>query len=340
MIMKDGRLSIKRGYSLPINVTPNITSEELLEKAVEKQSRFHKDVVQSNMKAFYQLLYADKNKVNTLPGSDEPFTLKRYKEEIDKPYSRITLYLCSSSDYFDSVLGNFDLDSDSDEPSEKTPEFPPIQSNSNGNNNSVENQAQTNFVQSSTTSPSPNQEQREHRMAWSVVQEQSDLFEKDLLCPVFETKPATSLTTEASVQNKEEQQERLMSCPICFSLHPVEQIKEHADNCSMWLLDDTNDQCDIPDPSPTLSCNAEPATAQALTGYEQKKVLREQIAALSGQLLSTDVKRITIRRKFLWQDFKSAMSTKIQPKSTLKVVFSGEPAVDDGGPRRELFSGK
>lgn len=34
------------------------------------------------------------------------------------------------------------------------------------------------------------------------------------------------------------------------------------------------------------------------------------------------------------------MSTKIQPRSTLKVVFSGEPAVDDGGPRRELFSGK
>ena len=131
-----------------------------------------------------------------------------------------------------------------------------------------------------------------------------------------------------------------MSCRICFSLHPVEQIKEHADNCSMWLLDDTNDQCDIPDPSPTLSGNAEPATAQALTGYQQKKVLGEQIAALSMQLLSTEVKRITIRRKFLWQDFKSAMSTKIQPKSTLKVVFSGEPAVDDGGPRRELFSGK
>ena len=102
------------------------------------------------MKVFYQLLYADKNKVNTLPGSDEPFTLKRYKEEMDKPYSRITFYLCSSSYYFDSVLGDFDLDSDSDEPSEKTPEFPPIQSNSNGNNNSLENQAQTNFVQSST----------------------------------------------------------------------------------------------------------------------------------------------------------------------------------------------
>ena len=59
MIMKDGRLSIKRGYSLAINVTPNITSEELLEKVVEKPSRIHKDVVYSNVKAFYQLLYAD-----------------------------------------------------------------------------------------------------------------------------------------------------------------------------------------------------------------------------------------------------------------------------------------
>ena len=108
----------------------------------------------------------------------------------------------------------------------------------------------------------------------------------------------------------------------------------------MWLLDDTNDQCDTLDPSPTLSCNAKPATAQALTGYQQKKVLGEKIAALSTQLLSTDVKCITIRRKFLWQDFKSATSTKVQPKATLKVAFSGEPAVDDGGPRRELFSGK
>ena len=44
MIMKDGHLSITRGYTLLINVTPNITSEDLLVKAVEKQSRFHKEV--------------------------------------------------------------------------------------------------------------------------------------------------------------------------------------------------------------------------------------------------------------------------------------------------------
>lgn len=36
-----------------------MTSKDLLEKAVEKHSHFHKDVVHSNKKAFYQLLYAD-----------------------------------------------------------------------------------------------------------------------------------------------------------------------------------------------------------------------------------------------------------------------------------------
>ena len=90
---------------------PDVTSEDLLDKAVEKHSRFHKDVVESNNKALYQLLYADKSIVSSLPGSDEPFTLKRYKEEIDKPYSRITFYLCPSSDYFDSVMADFELDS-------------------------------------------------------------------------------------------------------------------------------------------------------------------------------------------------------------------------------------
>ena len=71
-IMKDGCLSIKGGYTLLINVTPNKTSEDLLEKAVEKHSCFHKDVVQRNKKAFYQLLNADTNKMSTLPMSLSP----------------------------------------------------------------------------------------------------------------------------------------------------------------------------------------------------------------------------------------------------------------------------
>ena len=51
-------------------------------------------------------------------------------------------------------------------------------------------------------------------------------------------------------------------------------------------------------------------------------------------------KQLTIRWKFLSQDFKSAQLKSIDPKRKIKVIFAGEPAVDDGGPRRELFSGK
>ena len=34
------------------------------------------------------------------------------------------------------------------------------------------------------------------------------------------------------------------------------------------------------------------------------------------------------------------LHSKITPTTRIKVVFAWEPAVDDGGPRRELFSGK
>ena len=127
MILRDGGLIAKRGITLPITVRESIGAEELLEKAVEKHHRFNKDVVRSGNKVFYHLLYGDKNLVNTLPGSDEHFTLRRYKAEIDKPYSRITLYLCSASDYNDSVLMELDadLDEDSDSTTTAAAEFTP-----------------------------------------------------------------------------------------------------------------------------------------------------------------------------------------------------------------------
>ena len=51
-------------------------------------------------------------------------------------------------------------------------------------------------------------------------------------------------------------------------------------------------------------------------------------------------KRITVRCKLVWEDFKNELVRKVTPTTKIKVVFAGEPAVDDGGPRRELFSGK
>ena len=42
----------------------------------------------------YKLCFPDGSEVSTLPGTKEPFTLEKYKEDLGKTYTRITLYLC------------------------------------------------------------------------------------------------------------------------------------------------------------------------------------------------------------------------------------------------------
>ena len=82
MINKDGCLRVKRGnnMTLPLTVDADISYDELLTKAAEKHHRFNKDVIKNEEKQFYCLLYADKTKAEFLPGSNEPFTLQRYKQ--------------------------------------------------------------------------------------------------------------------------------------------------------------------------------------------------------------------------------------------------------------------
>ena len=45
----------------------------------------------------YALAYPDGSIVNTLPGTNESFTLEKYKEDIGKIYLRIILYLLDQS---------------------------------------------------------------------------------------------------------------------------------------------------------------------------------------------------------------------------------------------------
>ena len=37
--------------------------------------------------------------VTSIPGSEEFFTVKRYKKELAKPYSKLDLYVCQTSDF-------------------------------------------------------------------------------------------------------------------------------------------------------------------------------------------------------------------------------------------------
>ena len=98
-----GELKASRGSSTnhTVSVSPSVGVGELLEKAVEKHSRFNRKL--SDRVEEYYLLYPDKSRVENLPGTQEEFSLKRYKEELGKPYDRITLYLCKVTDLYTSM---------------------------------------------------------------------------------------------------------------------------------------------------------------------------------------------------------------------------------------------
>ena len=186
--MKDGGLE-KRAMTLPVTVSPELNSEDLLKKAVDKHIRFNNNLISSMLPSSYRLLYHDKSEVKTLPGSEE----KRYREEIDKSYGRITFYLCSTDDYLDNLLCE-----DEDEEGLEDPVF----------------------VTEFQNTPSHNNEN------------------------------SPSLAIEVQVTSSEPKEvesgsERLMSSPICHSLFPLSDIEEHADQCSLWLLDDEEQPCEI-----------------------------------------------------------------------------------------------
>ena len=118
-----GELKVSRGSSTnhTISVSPSAGVSELIKKAVEKHSRFNRKL--SDRADEYYLLYPDKSRVDKLPGTQEDFTMERFKEELGKPYDRITLYLCKVTDFCKSMTNElaevlYDEASDGDDETE------------------------------------------------------------------------------------------------------------------------------------------------------------------------------------------------------------------------------
>lgn len=79
-----------KGRTLPLVVPYNVSAEALLKAAQDKHSRHFK---QFDQHLDYGLLYPDQTIVQT-PGSSVPFTLNKYKEELEKPFSKLHFWLC------------------------------------------------------------------------------------------------------------------------------------------------------------------------------------------------------------------------------------------------------
>ncbi|RVE75113.1 hypothetical protein OJAV_G00013570 [Oryzias javanicus] len=110
MERKAGKLKPVRGTALPLVVNPELDAAHLRTAAVQKLQDFY-----INLKiGSCFLLYPDGTEIINIPGTETPFTVRRYKEALGKPYQRITVYICSPEDFMNCSKSSSDSDSDSE----------------------------------------------------------------------------------------------------------------------------------------------------------------------------------------------------------------------------------
>jgi hypothetical protein len=135
-------------------------------------------------------------------------------------------------------------------------------------------------------------------------------------------------------------------CPLCFSHFTANEIAAHADECADRfdpvgiVSDDDDNDNDMENIIGISVLSDEPKnTSVDPTIEEIKEVISSK---LCPNVNKDNTNRVSIRRKYAFQDYVDARKNprrQFKENATLKVIFIGEPAVDDGGPRREFFTG-
>lgn len=105
MIIMGGVIRPQRGRTICLSTSPDVTAPELRDLAVKQMKYFNKDLDDGP----FALLYHDQSEIVNIPGTQTPFTLRKYKEEIGKSYQRITVFICSKRDLEEGKLCSFVL---------------------------------------------------------------------------------------------------------------------------------------------------------------------------------------------------------------------------------------
>ena len=274
-LMKN-RKTVKRGERLPVKVTSSATASDILEAAKRKHAAYNKRFRAGE----YRLVYKDGSDVDVIPGTDEPFSLRRYKEESGFGYARINLFLLPVGSIFDELQESLQ-ETDSD-------------------------------------------------LGDDLDGLDPDTDHQELLQPVQWLQPSG---TSGGMYNVgadawSSETEGKIECPTCFKQFPIDEVSLHADECADAFWARVGGESEI-----TVQNTVEDGLSQ--------KDLKSEILQLRQRHLKEkeEAVRVTVRRKKIWDDFKRSRERYYTPDRILKVTFSGEPAVDSGGPKREFFAG-
>ena len=241
-----------------------------------------------------------------LPGTNEPFDLKKYREDIGKSYQRITLFIAKKSDKIFAELHTIDSDNSEDDSDAEL---------SLGINSSTESTVQS-----------------EHQ----TISSPSD-FKPVEVVAIDDPSCSDSLSTQSlpkdtdSQSGQEQLITRMVECPHCFQLFPIENIADHADLC----IDDTVGEIDLQTVQVEYVSDSEDTLP--VNGITLKKVVQK----LVDEDVNTveEAKSLRVRRKVSLGRLQRSRG-KLSPSRQICIIFLGEPAIDDVGPKREFFSGK
>ena len=132
-------------------------------------------------------------------------------------------------------------------------------------------------------------------------------------------------------------------CPSCFRKFPMDVIDTHANLCIGNRFDPIGDVSDTElfqyDSDPPEQCFDGSEEAKSIPQNDQMEKMKDLINECASNVEEVKI-RINVRRKEVFNDYLTASQKQwFNNKRLFKITFVGEPAVDDGGPRREFFSG-
>ena len=311
MKFEDDKFKKCRGRALPVKVPIAADRKTILERSVRKHANHFRDV---HWNFEYILFYPDSSEIVHLPGTEEEFVLNKYKEEVGRNYNRINFFIATKTDYQLnrlSELGDL-LEKESSESSDENKEDQIHCTHKKWKQTTLDGVTGPNASTSSNSN--------------SSVSVASSSFDN---------------TASTSVDEKQQfSSEHNIQCPTCFEYFSVHSIAEHADACvDVWIgdIEDSENDTDSDLPNSLLDAQTVEVPGEVMSATSLKTVAQK---LADEHIRKEDQKRLNVRRKHLWVDFKQAcVKYKLNLSTPIRIVFLGEPATDDGGPKREFFSG-
>ena len=344
------------GKTLPVQTLPTINKVKLLEKSIDKHAAHDRSFAAYRG---YTLTYPDGTEVHTIPGKpNESFTLERYKNEVGKPYNRITLYLALRSDLHTiNESDTADELSDGGEPlaeknvSQKTKidlclSYPTDTSqttlcemSSRSASNSVDVSDPVDKAKClSQPSPRHNNSTKDSYDPRDLLAQESLSGDRHLvlnnLKEIFPHKSPSLL--EKAIESTSSTEDAVnyvlrQSDTPAYDLYST--LSENTQFTEGPLVDQLDD---CPE-----DITMEVRNDEHVSHYATNECLKDfLIDWASIHLENGEQIRMKVRRQFVWQDVLLKLD-RIEEgghNKSVKVQFVEEPSVDQGGPRRELFT--